>query len=133
MNPNSKNQLWSCWIFTVTPGLHRSLTRQGPSFAMVQANCARFGRKAFGSAGQMHIERKLHERRVVYVVQVRVEGPPAHDPEYVAFMQRSWERFFVEGFGYNTTVSLEVRVEAGDVQDGRPPAQLIILPPLGVH
>lgn len=66
----------------------------------------------------------------VWTIQVRTEGHPAHDPAYVRWMTQQWRRFFDEGFGPGTDVSVNVKVEAGDVQDGAPPAQLIILPSL---
>jgi hypothetical protein len=66
----------------------------------------------------------------VWTIQVRTEGHPAHDPDYVNWMTRQWRRFFNEGFGPGTTVSVKVKIEAGDTQDGRPPDQLVILPSL---
>jgi len=123
MNPNSAHQVWSRWTFTVCPG--RSKVR---SMADMRTNCARFARKAFGSAGAIHLE----HRTDAWVVSVRAEGHPVHDPSYVAYLLSAWTRFFVTGFGPGTTVHLDTAFEAGDRQDGRPTDQLVILPPIAV-
>lgn len=120
MDPNSRNQMWSRWTFAVAPG--RTLCR--PS-ANVRDNCARFGRKAFGTATEMKV---ASQPDGTWQVEVRTEGHPVHDPQYVAWMCAQWERFFKGGFGAGTQVRCTARLEAGDRQDGRPADQLIILP-----
>ena len=95
------------------------------TFAQVRDNCARFGRARFGSASQMRVV----ERARNWLVEVRTEGHPAHDPGARAAMLAAWERFFVAGFGSGAKVVAEVKIEAGDQQDGRPSAQVIIMPP----
>lgn len=124
MNPNSAHQIWSRWTFTVVPG--RSIARP---WAQVHANCARFGRQAFGAASEMRIT--SHGGRQ-WTIDVRTEGHPVHDAAYVDWMTAQWRRFFVEGFGVGTSVTCVTKFEAGDRQDGRPADQLIIVPPLAV-
>ena len=123
MNPNSGNQLWSHWTFNVFPG--RLLRR---TFADVKANVARFGRKGFGSATECRIKEGLSYGVHYYLVEFRTEGKPAHDPQYVKYMGESFEKFFAVAFGPGTETHLDVKVEAGSKQDGKPASQLIILP-----
>jgi hypothetical protein len=124
MNPNSANQRWSKWTFTVTPG--RTIERP---FTVLKENCARFGRKAFGGATEMRIT----QTRERVTIEVRTEGHAQHEAPYVEWMRKQWERFLINGFGLGTTVTLETKIEAGSRQDGRPADQLIILPPLSVN
>lgn len=124
MNPNSAHQIWSKWTFHVTPGRKIRTTR-----AELEANCGRFGRKAFGSASQMRITTK----KGVLIVDVRTEGHPVHEPPYVEWMRQQWARFFLNGFGAGTTVTLDTKLEAGSRQDGTPADQLIILPSIAVN
>jgi len=145
MNPNSQHQLWSLWVWTVTPprqklektaqlfafGGKKVKAKQTKSrnFEEVKTNCLRFGRKAFGSTGQMNIS---HWSNGQYIVKVRTEGHPVHDPNYVRWMNSNWQKFFTEGFGKGTTSTLETKLEAGDAQNGKPRDQLIILPPFHI-
>jgi hypothetical protein len=123
MNPNSANQLWSRWTLTVTPAFV-----QVRSFEEVKVNVTRFVRKAFGSAGEMRITQTQRG----YVVDIRVEGHPVHDPTLVAYYTNAFDRFFKSGFGPKTVVSVEAKLEAGSRQDGTPPDQLVMLPPIPV-
>jgi hypothetical protein len=124
MNPNSKNQTWSRWTFTVTP--RRDVERP---FNFVKANCARFGLKAFGSATQMRVT----QRENSWTIDIRTEGHPVNEPSYVTYMEANWRRFFIGGFGIGTEVTLTTKLEAGSRQDGTPSDQLIILPPIAVE
>jgi hypothetical protein len=121
MNPNSQNQMWSKWTFTVT----QSKPTQVP-FEVAKANLAKFGRRKFGSASQMHITQEgLH-----WTVEVRTEGHPVHDPEFVSHMEQDWRAFLWLGFGLQSDITCSVKLEAGSRQDGTPADQLIILPPI---
>lgn len=124
MDPNSRHQIWSLWTFTVTPG--RNMRR---TFEEVKAQCARFGRKAFGSASQMKVERNGVGQ---WIVKVRTERHPVHDPRYVEHQRMHWQRFFENGFGVGTQVTLQAKLEAGSRDDGTPADQLIIIPPLQI-
>jgi hypothetical protein len=124
MNPNSQNQRWSKWVWFVVPG-----TIKARPFLVVRDNCARFGRKAFGSASQMRVRRNLRG----YIIEVMTEGHPVHDPTYVDFMRKNWDRFFTEGFGNGTTTKMSAKLLAGSRQDGKPSDQLLILPQLSIQ
>lgn len=117
---NSAHQLWSLWVWRVEPSRKVALP-----FEVVKSTAARFVRQRFGSAGQMRITEDLTS----YKFEVRVEGPPAHDPGYVSAMKVLFAQFFVSYFGPGTGVTLiGPRIQSGSRQDGRPPEQLIILP-----
>lgn len=129
MNPNSQHQLWSKWTYRVRPD-----PRHHPTMADVQLNCARFGKKAFGEAAQMRIRfqqiaigvgMRLHD---VWEISVLAEGLPAHEAPFAEWMHAKWLRFFRNGFGVGCRVTSEAHVMAGDVQDGRPPDQMLIVP-----
>ena len=119
---NSSHQWWSLWIFDVIPFQRIPLD-------LIKLNCARFGRKAFGSASQMRVTTKAGH----YTIAIRTEGHPPTDPSYVDHMKRSWKRFFEEGFGSGTISALKVKLEAGSPQDGRPSNQLILLPTVEIN
>ncbi len=119
MNPNSQHQLWTMWEYSVIPDPPRH-----PSFAQVQANCVRFARLAFGSAGQIRI---VQQRRAWHV-KVLAEGLPGHDPAFADWMHAQWLRFFQNGFGAACRVTHSVKVMAGDAQNGLPPEQMLIVP-----
>jgi len=100
----------------------------------VQANCARFGRKAFGASAAMRVRGVSRPQdRDDWEIAVLAEGVPGHDPEYAGWMHSQWLRFFRAGFGPSCQVAADVCVMAGDRQDGMRPDQMIIVPtiPLG--
>lgn len=125
MNPNSANQVWSRWTFIVRPDVTAR-----PVFADVRANCARFGRKAFGSATEMRVEQRADR---TWLIDVRTEGAPIQDDAYVADMVKSWKRFFRGGFGVMASVTATTKLEAGSPQTGAPSDQLIIVPPIVIE
>ncbi len=122
MNPNSANQVWSRWTFTVTPSPRVVVL----PFAQVRENCARFGRKAFGSASEMHVRQYAES----WIIDVRTEGAPVQDLEYVSYMIANWKRFLRNGFGGSARITVLTRLEAGSPQDGTPATQLIMVPPI---
>lgn len=128
MNPNSAHQLWSLWTFTVHPQYRGEL-----DFEVIKSNCARFGRKAFGGASQMWVGLDRYDTGLVCVVKVRTEGSPINDTGFVEYMVKMWGKFFRNGFGEGSRVLHEVKWEAGDRGDGRPPDQLIILPLINLN
>jgi len=124
MDPNSQHQLWSRWHYRVYPAAGTS-----PRFSQVKLNCARFGRLLFGGASEMLLEQIAPPGgRAYWDVQIRTEGPPAHDPQYVVWMHVQWDRFFRHGFGATCDVQSAVKIEAGSRQDGKPADQVIMLP-----
>ena len=122
MNPNSKNQLWSKWTWTVYPGRKVALP-----FEPLKQVIAKFTRGHFGSASQMRITEKLDH----YIIELLTEGKPAHDYVFVDQITARFQSFFKHQFGPGTQTSLSgPRLMAGSRQDGSPPDQMIILPSL---
>lgn len=123
IDPNSQHQMWSRWIFTV-----REAGRHAP-FEDVKSNAARWARLGFGSVGRIRVVENLQG----FVITVEVEGPPAHDPQYVEKVKLEFQQNFVnKGWGNFATGTVKVKILAGDKQDGRPADQLIVLPRLRV-
>ena len=98
------------------------------SMSEVRANCARFGRKAFGSASQMRVRRNSRG----YLIEVLTEGAPVHDPAFVDYMRCAWQVFFEHGFGLGTKTKLTAKLMAGSPQDGKPSEQLLMMPALEI-
>jgi hypothetical protein len=126
MNPNSGNQRWSRWSFTIRPaGVRR------PTFEDVKANAARFARKGFGTATQMRV---ATDSGGTVRIMVRTEGHPVHEAAYVTWVTAQWQRWAVNGWGAGTTLTCdEAKLEAGSRQDGTPSDQLIIAPQLALE
>jgi hypothetical protein len=135
MNPNSTHQLWSRWIATITAPFHQTHAQDAFSQEMRSA-CARFYRTLFGSATELKITREfiVATGQSRFEVDCRTEGAPAPNPE---FRQRQIAEI-AQFFGRNlhrygqVDVRVDVRIEAGDVGDGKPPAQLILGPPVAL-
>lgn len=126
MDPNSQHQLWSRWIF----GVEASPAKL-PDVRECVDNARRYFAKAFRSTvGRVRCD----AQGTYYCFVLEVEGPPAHDPGYMTALKRDvYERFLVPGFGPSVRlVRCEVGVLAGDVQDGRPPDQFLVVPQLPV-
>lgn len=94
----------------------------------VELNAARWLRKGFGSVGQARVTEQVRNGSAVYVIEAEVEGVPAHDPGYVRSVRRGFERFVKEGWGPLGVGTLKVEVLAGDKQNGKARAQLIVMP-----
>jgi hypothetical protein len=128
VDPNSKGQRWSLWEYRVYPS---ALIR--PDYETVKANCARFGRKMFGSPSAMRIREATDQQgRLYWEIAVLSENHPVHDPHYTEWIHWEWGLFLRHGFGWTSEIHSHARLEAGDRQDGTPPDQLIILPSLKV-
>jgi hypothetical protein len=110
-------------LIVVTPA--RNVLRDDVT---VHVNTARFLRKAFGAASEARIAKQTGGE---WVVEVRSEGHPVHDPTYVNFISTALLQFFIVGFGIGTTVAVTAKLEAGSAQDGTPAAQLVMLPSIG--
>lgn len=120
MDPNSLNQLWSKWTFDV-----REMGRRVPR-ADVELNAARWMRQGFGSVAAMRLVRRPRGWRI----EVIVEGKPAHDPRYVAHVEREFcGRFVAGGWGPLAALgAVKARVIAGSKQDGTPREQWVGIP-----
>lgn len=130
MDVNSANQVWSKWVWFVSPKtakLHGQTAR--PKFDYVLTNLARFGRKCFGSSSSM----RIRETNRGYIIEVLTEGHPVHDKAYVEYIRAAWQKFFENGFGGNTTSKLTAKLMAGSRQDGTPAEQMLILPTLTLN
>jgi hypothetical protein len=130
--PNSQHQTWARWTFVVHAYAH-PLTM--PDLEAVKQNCARFfGKLTRGGAALLNIEQvALPTSPGVsrFVITLRWDNRQALDTNYQAEIGRLVGRFFAEGFGPATTCHLKpVVIEAGDAEDGKPPAQLLIVPSL---
>ena len=118
-NPNSANQRWSSWEFRIFEG------GRHVNMASVQYNAGRWLRQAFGTAGRVHVRSVFRG----WKVQCLVEGPTAHDPQYVEAVRRQFQRDFVaKGWGPMAWSTVKTRIMAGSLQDGKPPAQMIEVP-----
>jgi len=138
MNPNSTHQLWSLWTARVAVPYHK--THDNPEFhnEMKRATATVY-RRMFGSASEMKIdytrEASVGRHNAVhsssrFIVQCRTEGAPAPDRKFRKMQMDAIAAFFgknLRRYG-KVNVSVEVRVEAGDIGDGKPPAQLILAP-----
>ncbi len=67
-----------------------------------------------------------------WIIKVRSERHPVHDPRFVEIMKARWEQFLTLGFGVGTVVTLKTKLEAGSRDDGTPADQLIIMPPFTI-
>lgn len=130
--PNTQHQTWGRWTFVVhaSPPLFCR-----PSLEEVRANCARFfALLARGGAALLNVEEVALPKTpgvVRYVITLRWDNRQALDPVFQAEVGKRVGKFFYDGLGPTATVHLKpVAIEAGDAEDGKPPAQLLIVPHL---
>ena len=131
-NINTQHQTWGRWTFIA----HAN----PPSFAtvpfdVVKANCARFfGLLTRGGAAMLNVEQTALPTTpgvIRYIITLRWDNRQALDPGFQAEVGKRVGKFFYDGLGPTATVHLKpVVVEAGDAEDGKPPAQLLIVPHL---
>jgi len=136
MDPNSDHQLWSRWTSIITVTFHPVHASEAFKNEM-QFSCARFYRKLFGFTSEMKITEHfqtsvlgLRRGTSQFVVECRTEGAAAPDPAYRRLRMDEIAKFFgknLRRYG-NVEVRVDVFVEAGDVGDGKPRAQLILGP-----
>lgn len=122
MDPNSQHQIWSNWVFTVFIGSNRLMP-----LPLFRQEVRRWLRHTFRtSMGKLRV---TQIGRWTLRIECHVEGIPAHDPGLVAFVREQFQRNFVaKGFGPLASSTVTVTVIAGDQQDGKPRAQLLVLP-----
>lgn len=119
MDPNSQNQMWSEWTFTVHE-IGRRVSRENVTY-----NVAGWLRMIFGSAGAARVRPTLDG----WEIKARVEGKPAHDPALVDNVRQQFARNFVaKGWGIGAWSTVEARVLAGSLQDGKPAPQWVGIP-----
>lgn len=118
LDPNSDHQMWSRWTFSIAErGRHVPRTD-------VEFNVANWLWKGFGSVGAAKVDATERGWRI----ECHIEGPPAHDPEYVNSVRHEFNRFVFSGWGLGAMGTVEAKVLAGDQQDGVPRQQLIVMP-----
>ena len=93
-------------------------------YDLVQLNAANWLKKGFGSVGRARVTEKV----TYYIIEAQVEGAPAHDPEYVVSVKQAFERFVEGGWGPLAVPAVDVKVLAGDQQNGKAPSQVIVMP-----
>lgn len=134
MDPNSAHQLWSRWTAIVTVPFSAIQASQEFRGAMIDTS-ARFYRGLFGSVSELNVDaRQLGPASSEFVVVCRTEGAPAPDAEFRRRRMADISAFFgrnLSRYG-DVNVRVDVHVEAGDVGDGKPPAQLILGPPVAL-
>lgn len=127
MNPNSKNQLWSRWSIQIQ--MPFSPRHGSPIFEdEVKTACAKFLRQEFGSASELKFTAAASLRTTTLKLVLRTEGIAAHDPGLRKSKMDRIANFFGENLRQygEVKVTVDVFIEAGDVQDGKPPAQVIV-------
>lgn len=135
MDPNSSHQLWSRWTATIEVPFHVIHTTDAFAREM-RAATSRVYRALFGSATELKIDRELivASRMTRIVVDCRTEGAPAPDRAFRKRQMNELSRFFATNLRQygEVNVHIDIRVEAGDVGDGKPRAQLILGPPIAL-
>ena len=124
MDPNSQHQIWSRWIFGV---------EANPQKLPKARVCAENARTYFAKLFRSTVGRvRCDAQGTYYCFVAEMEGPPAHDPAYARSVRRGFRsRFMAQGFGAGARlVRFDVAVLAGDTQDGKPPEQMLVMPPL---
>lgn len=121
MDPNSQHQLWSRW----TIAFQAHPTRGLPSVEVIADNARRFFAQLFNST--VGRSKSVITGSIVEVT-CEIEGPAAHDAELrAAAIAAIRANFVLKGFGVHDA-SVTVGILAGNIQDGKPPAQLIVMP-----
>ena len=124
MDPNSRNQRWSAWVFDI-----REYGRHVPKNT-VEYNAARYFRAGFGSVSQF----RVRQRPTGWRLELRTEGSPAHDPAYVESVRKDFAlKFLAAGWGGLASFKMSVKILAGHSDDGRPALQWIGLPMITVE
>ncbi len=124
-NPNSQHQTWSRWTFGV-----RADWSKLPSLQECVDNFREWA--AIGFQSRAGRARLIQPTPLEYVFQVEIEGPPATDPEFREHVKRQFiAHFMFAGFGFSSTlVQFDVKILAGEREQGAPADQLIVMPPL---
>jgi hypothetical protein len=124
MDPNTANQEWAEFIFTVRGG------RYVPP-ETVQDNFRNWCKAGFGEVGRVSVDLKFVKSLVTYELTVQVElqgGNSAADEFYCSSISNNFKMKFMEpGFGPLAFLDFDSRVLAGE-DVGKPRAQLIAMP-----
>lgn len=129
MNPNSAHQQWSRWTITVED---RNASR---SKQEILSNARTYFRMLFrSSVGRIRVDRRstFAYRFVGWRIVIEIEGPPAQDPAYRKAAATDILTQFVEKGFRHRRARVDVALLAGQTEDGRPPSQLLVIPPIPV-
>lgn len=127
IDPNSEHQLWARYTFKVYGG------RIIPD-REARLNITRWLRHMFGAAGRVRFLTTIEGPRntVVFTAEVEAEGRAAHDPTYESYVRREWDKLVEKGWGRTAIGALHIKILAGDLQDGKPREQLIVMPSINL-
>lgn len=131
VDPNSTHQRWSRWRFSIVPDARRRPTRDE-----VLNNFRRYIARLFRSTtGRVQVAITRDGHRTLYVCVCEIEGPPVHDADYRAYVEREVAGVFVaKGFGPGARLQqMDAVLLAGSAEDGKPARQLIVMPPIVAH
>lgn len=118
-NPNSQNQVWSEWSFTIREG------GQHVPLKDLEYNVARWLRKGFGSVGKVRVRQTV----MGWIVEAILEGAPVQDPAFITSVAEQFQHSFVEpGLGCLASSRVRARLLAGSPQDGRARHQWVEMP-----
>lgn len=125
MNPNSAHQQWSEWMFAVeVPGV------VGPALADITLPFGRFFAALMGRAGRIKIDQAINpaRRHTVWTITVQIEGESVFAPGWRAHVLQAFTLAAQRRFGERVRVTMDVRLLAGQTEDGAPAAQWLMLP-----
>lgn len=133
MDPNTQHQIWFKWTATITrPMIQAHLQRwhQG----LVQTEWATFLKKMAGSVGAARVTHRISDvgspgkPKSIWTLEGLIEGTPLHDPGKEAEGVKLITEWARRGFGASADIAVECVYRAGDLQDGKAPEQLLIVP-----
>ncbi len=126
LDPNSDHQLWSRWTITVKSTKYVPLVD-------VRHNAHKWLKQGFGTMGRARVREFIGTSILnKWIIECEVEGAPAHDPGYVGSVRLQFLRFVELGWGMLATGETEVILLAGNVEDGKPRQQLLVIPTIPI-
>jgi len=131
-DPNSAHQLWTewAWVIQVVGG---GAGWTAPVFPAVKAGLtAFFVEMAHGHAAELKIEEERRAKDPTwlrYLVAWRVEDDRGLEPAYRGYVHGALDQLVSRALRQPVVISApQVKVIAGNSGEGKPPAQLIVLP-----
>jgi len=122
IDPNSQHQIWSRWVICFVA------IRSLPTVEEINDNARRFFALLFRSTVG-RVKTVITDNKYVEIT-CEIEGVIAYDASVrEAAKKQIRNNFVVKGFNQPNS-SITISILAGDVQDGKPPAQMIVMPGL---
>ena len=123
IDPNSAHQLWARYTFKVYGG-------RVVDDREARLNITRWLRCMFGSVGRVRFLTTIEGPfgTVVFTTELEAEGKPAHDPTYAKYVRGEWDKLVEKGWGRTAISVTHIKVLAGDLQNGKPREQLVVMP-----